>query len=63
MKAYKCDRCGNLYERKVKPNITIYKYVPFCDTRLDLCHKCQDTLENWLNEFKPKESEQECTKS
>lgn len=62
MKAYKCDRCGKLFENKIasreylitKANLTIR------NCWLDLCEDCQDRLDNWMNIYKesePQESE------
>ena len=50
MTALKCDRCGTLYERDYTPDIRINKYThPYGDEWIDLCPKCQQMLEKWLN--------------
>ena len=46
MKAFKCDRCGRLYE-----DITLTKKVIIDVDKLhmeDLCPKCQEDFELWL---------------
>lgn len=62
-KAYKCDRCGKLYESKertlefkehavLKPHIINYEKIGNPDTYLshvaDLCLECQKQLEIWM---------------
>lgn len=59
MNAYKCDRCGALYERATVPDITVMKYNHgYGNERKDLCPNCQAALEQWLNKA---EIEQEVT--
>ena len=49
MAAYKCERCGALYETKTIPNITINEYHHgYGEVRLNICHNCQKQLEKWL---------------
>lgn len=54
--AYKCDRCGALYERNIE--LYIHKHYiclenhPYSDTEIDLCPNCQVELEKWLEERK-----------
>lgn len=55
-KAFKCDRCGTLYEPKSKIN----KYcVVSMDslTKLDLCPVCAAILDGWMDKYKNKEDE------
>ena len=41
MTAYKCDRCGNLFERRCEPDVVVTRYVHgYGETKLDLCKKC-----------------------
>ncbi len=50
MTAYECDRCGALFKRNCAPKIIIaIDRHPNGFERLDLCKKCQNELENWLN--------------
>lgn len=50
MRAYKCDRCGKLYESQLcVPDIRISKYIyPEGEEWVDLCPECQHFLEEWL---------------
>lgn len=50
-RACKCDRCGNLYEaRMYVPDVSITRYNhPYGEEKLELCDKCQNALELWLN--------------
>lgn len=60
MKAYKCDRCGALYEQDW--GITGRYYItrnPMCVNCLDLCPKCDKELQAWFNEFVEEEGEEE----
>ena len=61
MNAFKCDRCGKLFEdyqkRKSEGNYkiarnsnNIVRYL-----YLDLCKDCNDELQDWANAFKKKE--------
>lgn len=56
MKAYKCDRCGLLFEDKVK----YQKYsIANSITRnhyYDLCFDCSIGLEKWMDKFKDEEN-------
>ena len=52
--AYKCDRCGSLYEKEV----TSRRYIeithdlhPYDEYRLQLCDNCQAELLKWLNPY------------
>lgn len=52
MVAYKCDRCGTLYEYNCE-NYLGKHYIskechPYDDMKIDLCPKCQEKLEQWL---------------
>lgn len=50
MTAYECDRCGALFKRNCVPKTTItIDQHPNGFERLDLCKKCQEELENWLD--------------
>lgn len=47
--AKQCDRCGQLYQQTITPDIRINKYVhPYGDSWIDLCPDCQKQLEMWL---------------
>ena len=51
MKAYKCDRCGRVFESEVENEkylITTYDY----DSYFILCEDCQNELEKWMDLFK-----------
>lgn len=51
MDAYKCDRCGILFEQRVHPYISIVKGRIVLDERwLDLCPECQESLKAWLKD-------------
>ncbi len=59
MRAYKCDICDKLFERTVKPDITIYVYHhPYGEDRLDICDECQSKLEAWVKKETNEPSEQ-----
>ena len=50
-KAYKCDRCGTLYEHDFKNygNDTLFiGRRPYNNDFLDLCPMCQKDLERWF---------------
>lgn len=50
MKAYKCDRCGQLFENKASYEKYVIKnhiYNGF----FDLCEECQNELEEWMDKF------------
>lgn len=50
--AYKCDRCGRLYEHDFQLYLHSYYISKDChpqeDLKLDLCPTCQKSLENWF---------------
>ena len=51
MKAYKCDRCGKLFESKAsyqKYLITTISHTAYSD----LCKECQNELDKWMDLFK-----------
>lgn len=48
--AYKCDRCGVLFDRDFEPGITVCLQNP-CIRTMDLCHKCQKELEEWFRKI------------
>lgn len=51
MTAYECDRCGTLFKRECMPKTTIaIEEGLWGFHHLDLCPKCQEELENWLDE-------------
>ena len=53
--AYKCDVCGDLFERESVPDIAVVVYHHgYGEMRKDLCHKCQKELEDWLNQKEKK---------
>lgn len=53
MKAYKCDRCGQLYESMCNPHIWITQdCYPYPDDRIyDLCDTCRKELKQWMNKY------------
>jgi hypothetical protein len=56
MKAYKCDRCGKLYE-KYKNQGTSQFFNITCNpctsgNLLDLCPKCNAELQEWVANYK-----------
>lgn len=49
MSAYKCNRCGALYESATVPDITIKEYYHgYGEERKNLCPLCQAELIKWL---------------
>lgn len=44
MEAYKCDRCGKLYERQVEKILYVGKKG---EGPLDLCPQCTESFEEW----------------
>lgn len=46
-KAYKCDRCGELYEPYGLPKYEVRK-TGLSGQCMDLCSDCADTLEKWV---------------
>lgn len=51
MRAYKCDRCGALYEKEQEKTGRVYitqspNIAGFC---LDLCPECDKDLQTWFN--------------
>ena len=63
MKAYKCDRCGKLYELTNKERVIrstcVYGVHDSFGNFLDLCGKCFDELQEWAIVYKEVESEGE----
>lgn len=67
MEAYKCDRCGKLYEltpeqikmRNRGVNYGIHN--SFNSYNLDLCDKCFDELQEWMTVYWNNTSESEET--
>lgn len=54
MKAYKCHRCGNLFEMRCNPSVQVTRYIHgYGEDRLDLCRECSRELIEWCN-FKNK---------
>lgn len=54
MNAYKCDRCGALYERQYGSRRYIeitHDLHPYGEQRLALCDKCQSELLEWLKPY------------
>lgn len=50
MTAYECDRCGTMFKRECLPETIIaIDQHPNGYQHLDLCPKCQEELENWIN--------------
>ena len=47
MRIYKCDRCGNTYEKQAKIVRTDYFFNGW--NGIDLCQECQCKLLDWLN--------------
>ena len=54
MSAYKCDRCGSLYEKEM----TSRRYIeithdlhPYESVILKLCDNCQNELLEWLKPY------------
>lgn len=49
-KAFKCDRCGSLFERKREYEQIVIKanHKPFAVT-LDICPECMQDFEKWRN--------------
>ena len=50
MKAYKCDRCGQLFESKARWRYLITNNVN--NGYFDLCEDCQNELNKWVDKFK-----------
>lgn len=52
MKAYKCDRCGKLFEKYEGQGTRMFYSITKdpCSTSdyLDLCPKCNDELQKWI---------------
>ena len=53
MRAYKCDRCGKLFERYEGQGTGMFYNITtdpcrsgFC---LDLCFECNDELQKWIS--------------
>lgn len=50
MTAYKCDRCGKLFERKCKPDVTVTRYVHgYGEIQPDFCLECYLELLKFCN--------------
>jgi len=52
--AYKCDRCGKLYEKYLTPRRYIeitHDLHPYGIHTLDLCDECQAELLKWLEPY------------
>lgn len=64
-RAYKCDRCGKLYDLSTEDNGSygvgnVAKEwgklaEPFIDYKLDLCPDCCNELDEWMKKGKAKE--------
>lgn len=63
MKAYKCDRCGNLFEtykgQGTARFFNITRNPSYTGQCLDLCPKCNAELQSWIGVNNDKESENE----
>lgn len=59
--AYKCDRCGDLYEYDYQRYLHSYFISkdchPYEDQKMDLCPDCQDALVEWMTRVGKRESE------
>lgn len=67
-RAYKCDRCGKLYDLSTEDEDNYgvctlkrqawtadnIEYIP--DRKLDLCPDCCNELDEWMNKGKAKEN-------
>ena len=53
MAAYKCDRCGALYERETDRRFIeiTHDLHPYPSIVLKLCDKCQNELLIWLEPY------------
>ena len=57
MTAYKCDRCGKYYSKRVDRTVVLCTTsiigaddeILSYKNSIDLCPVCQDQLERWLN--------------
>lgn len=47
MIAYKCDRCGRHYDTQTDG--MLFKAEGTDIKQIDLCERCRESLENWLN--------------
>lgn len=48
--AYKCDKCGNFYEKQIsRRKIDILVRHPYGCQYIDLCPACYENLVKWLN--------------
>lgn len=56
MKAFKCDRCGNLYENYSEKAKPFYITTSYCT--LDLCPECNKELKDWFAEKENEKSEE-----
>ena len=52
MTVYKCDRCGELFERKITPRETVCRSLPeptdWTWRSRDFCRNCLEELQSWL---------------
>lgn len=62
MRAFKCDRCGALYEDYLnRKSAEIYHITTTPNMTggcLDLCKTCSDKLQKWVDGFVKEESEE-----
>lgn len=65
MKAYKCDRCGKLFEKyEFQGTISFYNISTnpnMTGCCLDLCKNCNDELQEWVDAFTKIKAESEDT--
>lgn len=50
MEAYKCDRCGKLFEKSTASILAVYKRTSVCRgdwLSQDCCPECKKSLEEW----------------
>ncbi len=63
MKAYKCDRCGKLFERydgQGTPKFFNILCIPTAiNTMLDLCPDCNSELQKWVADGKKQAQSEE----
>ena len=53
MKAYKCDRCGQLYESMCNPDIWVTQdFQPYSEKKkYNLCDNCRKELKQWMTKY------------